>query len=435
MNTKLILFAAVIIAAVSCGKSDEVKVKNPFTISSPTPTEQITKVSLDETQRSYVRSATRMAFRFLSQVYKDESIVCSPLSLQYALAMTVNGASGETADEILEVLGYGEEYGGLESFNAYCKALMEQLPAVDLSVALKVTNALLVSDQFPLQTDFKSIMENCYYAAVDNMSFEDKQQVAARINEWASRNTNGFIKNLLSTDDISEDAAAFLMNALYFKAKWAGSEYHPMFRKEGTREEEFTLTGGSKKKVSMMHTSGSYAYGAFDGFEVLALPYAGGKYYMYFLLPKGDDPTQMINTLSRTAWSDIIAGMSRDAEVIVSVPKFDIENKMYLKEPLQEMGIRRAFTPQVAEFDRMFVPHDDYYFWIEKVIQKARISVAEWGTEAAAVTVVEMDGKEADMPEPRIVYFKADHPFVFVIGEQTSQTILFEGVFTGKESK
>ena len=422
-----------IIAAVSCGKSDEVKVKNPFTISSPSPTEQITKVSLDATQQAYVKSGNHMAFRFLDQIYQGESVVCSPLSLQYALAMTVNGASGETAQQILDFLGYGSE--GMETLNNYCKALMEQLPAVDLSVALKVTNALLVNDEFPLQTDFKGIMENYYYAAVDNMDFEDPAQIVARINEWAKRNTNGFIDKVLDKDDISRDAVAFLMNALYFKAKWAGSEYHPMFHTEGTYDEDFTLTGGGKTKVKMMHTSGRYKYGEFDGFEVLALPYSNWNYNMYFLLPSGNDPAAMIGKLGETAWSDILAGLSQDAETIVSVPKFDIENKIYLKEDLETLGVRKAFARGEAEFDSMFVPHDGYYFWIDKVIQKARISVAEWGTEAAAVTVVEMVGDNAEAPEPKIIRFKADRPFVVVIGEETSQTILFEGVFTGKESK
>ena len=132
---------------------------------------------------------------------------------------------------------------------------------------------------------------------------------------------------------------------------------------------------------------------------------------------------------------DVERCFRQDAEVYVKLPRFDIENKFNLNESLQAMGVNRAFKRSFAQFDRMFAPQEaDYYYWIGKVIQKARISVAEWGTEAAAVTVVEMAAESAVGPgeEPRQVYFYADHPFVFVIGESTSGTILFEGVYSGE---
>ena len=95
---------------------------------------------------------------------------------------------------------------------------------------------------------------------------------------------------------------------------------------------------------------------------------------------------------------------------------------------LNGLGVRKAFEPASAEFNGMFTPKDDYYYWISKVIQKSRISVSEWGTEAGSVTVVEMDGATDAGPGPKEVFFYADHPFVFIIGEETSGTILFEGV-------
>ena len=196
------------ICLTSCSDIDRVIVENPINISSPSPTEQITKVSLTDTQAGYVEAGNSMSFRFLKEMYDGENLICSPLSLQYALAMTANGASGETLQEIIDFLGYGEE--GIDAINEYSKVLLEQLPAVDLDVNLKVTDALLVNDKFPLSPSFKETVENSYYAAVDNMDFYDPEQIAARINEWAERTTNGFIDNVMEASEISADAVAYV---------------------------------------------------------------------------------------------------------------------------------------------------------------------------------------------------------------------------------
>lgn len=427
MRTALILgIIAGFTCIISCSDIDSVKVKDPITISSPSPTEQITKVTLSDMQSGYVEAGNTMSFKFLKEIYCGENLICSPLSLQYAIAMAANGASGETLQEIIDFLGYGEE--GIDALNEYSKTLLEQLPAVDLDVTLKVTDALLVNDDFPLLPSFKKTVEESFYAAVDNMDFSDPQQIAARINEWAKRNTNGFIDKVIEPSEISADAVAYIMNALYFKAKWAGDEYSPMFREEGTKSENFTLNDGKTIKAAMMRNTRYHEYAEMDGYKVLVLPYANRKFNMYILLPDENNIEGLIEKLQTSSWTDILANLKQDAEVHVKLPKFNIENKHNLNDALNGLGVRKAFEPASAEFNGMFTPKDDYYYWISKVIQKSRISVSEWGTEAGSVTVVEMDGATDAGPGPKEVYFYADHPFVFIIGEETSGTILFEGV-------
>lgn len=433
MKKTLVCLAAGLVALVSCDKENNpVTVNDPITISSPEPTGPITKVSLSDTQKGYVQAGNAMAFRFLKQIYHGDNLVCSPLSLQYALAMTANGASGKTLQEIIGFLGYGSE--GIAALNEYSKILLEQLPAVDLDVTLKVTDALLVNQKFPLLPSFKKTVEDYYYAAVDNMDFSDPAQVAARINDWANRNTNGFIDKILEPGELSADAVAYLMNALYFKAKWAGNEYNPMFREYATTDDKFTLADGTGKTVKMMRNMQHHRYAEMDGFKVLALPYANSKYYMYILLPDENNLDGLLDKLQTLSWSDMQSRFKSDAEVSLKLPKFDIGNKFYLNDALQALGVEKAFQKRIAEFDGMFDPKPGYYYWIGKVIQKARISVAEWGTEAAAVTVVAMDGASDPGPgqEPKRINFFADHPFVYLIGELTSGTILFEGVYSGK---
>ena len=427
MRTALILgIIAGFTCIISCSDIDTVKVKDPITISSPSPTEQITKVTLSDMQSGYVEAGNTMSFKFLKEIYCGENLICSPLSLQYAIAMAANGASGETLQEIIDFLGYGEE--GIDALNEYSKTLLEQLPAVDLDVTLKVTDALLVNDDFPLLPSFKKTVEESFYAAVDNMDFSDPQQIAARINEWAKRNTNGFIDKVIEPSEISADAVAYIMNALYFKAKWAGDEYSPMFREEGTKSENFTLNDGKTIKAAMMRNTRYHEHAEMDGYKVLVLPYANRKFNMYIILPDENNIEGLIEKLQTSSWTDILANLKQDAEVHVKLPKFNIENKHNLNDALNGLGVRKAFEPASAEFNGMFTPKDDYYYWISKVIQKSRISVSEWGTEAGSVTVVEMDGATDAGPGPKEVFFYADHPFVFIIGEETSGTILFEGV-------
>ena len=410
----------------SCSDIDWVRVKNPITISSPSPTEQISKVSLTATQAGYVEAGNNMAFRLLAEMYGEENLVCSPLSLQYAMAMTANGASGETLNQIIDFLGYGEE--GIDALNEYCRILLEQLPAVDLDVNLKVTDALLVNEKFPLLPSFKKTVEECYYAPVENMDFSDPEQIAARINKWAKNNTNGYINKVLEPSEISEDAVAYIMNALYFKAKWTGSKSSPMFKEKSTKSENFQLKDGKTVKADMMRNSRYHEYAEMDGYKVLVLPYANGKFNMYVLLPDENDIEGLIEKLKTTSWSNILSNLKQDAEVYVKLPKFNIENKYYLNDALNALGVTKAFDEDSAEFDGMFEYKDGYIYWINNVIQKSRIAVSEWGTEAGSVTVVEMNGKTDYAPSPKPIYFYADHPFVFIIGEETSGTILFEGV-------
>ena len=156
---------------------------------------------------------------------------------------------------------------------------------------------------------------------------------------------------------------------------------------------------------------------------------------MFILLPDENDLDGLMNKLPDISWKTILGSFKHDAEVSLKLPKFDIENKFNLNDALKALGVNRAFQAGPAQFDRMFAPKEQHYdYWIGKVIQKARISVAEWGTEAAAVTIVEMEGATSAGPgeEPKRINFFADHPFVYLIGEATSGTILFEGVYSGK---
>lgn len=437
IGMKRIVFLLALAGMVACSQkgdgtqdTPETEVTDPITIESPSAGKVATRVVLSPEQQAFMKAGQAFGFRCMEKLYTSQDLIFSPLSLQYALAMAANGASGETADEIVATLGYGTS---IQDLNAYCNLLLRQLPSADPSVSLKLTDAMIVLEQFPVQAAFKNTLESLYYAPVDYINPSGKAEVVARINDWAKRNTNGFIDPFLSPDDISDDFVAAILNALYFKAKWSGN--YPMFEEDFTQSEAFYLDDGSVSKAQLMRTARYFGYAERNGYRVVELPYGdAGAYVMYVLLPdtKGAGGlAKLVAQLAREEWSSVIANLDRNTEVILKLPKFEAENKLGLKQTLAALGIQRAFSP-AAQFDAMFdVP--DATFCISNVLQKARIAVAEWGTEAAAVTAVMVDATSAGPgDEPKQVEFFADHPFAYVIAEKSSGAILFQGTFTGK---
>ena len=422
-------------AAVSCtkeGGSDVPKVKDPIEIVSPSPDKTISKVSLNAGQESYVKASNGFAINSLKSLYgqAEGNMVFSPLSLQYALAMTVNGASGETAEEILSVFGYGDN---LQSLNGFCNLLLNQLPALDGKVTLKLTDAMIVSDSYTVREDFRNTLAGVYYAPVEYLDYSNPQKVTDRINEWAYRSTDGFIYPLIDKSDLSDNVVAIILNALYFKAPWQDSGMSPLFDPDITMDGcPFLYDGGGEGKADYMRCSHYFRYGRMEENGILEIPYAGGKYVMYVVLPdekggKGID--NLLSSISEESLSGAIALMTSEAEVNLRLPKFEIENKFNLNGMLSSLGIRRVFDASEAQLDRIFVGENAF---IDKIIQKARINVTEWGTEAGAVTEVDLGPSSTPDEDIRTVDFYADHPFAFFIAEKSSGVILFEGIYAGK---
>ena len=149
---------------------------------------------------------------------------------------------------------------------------------------------------------------------------------------------------------------------------------------------------------------------------------------MYILLPDENNVQNLIDKLDEVQWNEIRASLKQDAEVSVILPKFEIENKHELSEALMALGLDKCFTD--ADFDKIFESPVEEKMTIGKVIQKSKIGVTEWGTEAGSVTITAMPGAAEPGDEIKKIEFHADHPFVFIIGEENTGTILFEGVFT-----
>ena len=426
----LAVFIATSVALCSCKDDTATKVVvSPIGISSPEPTETISGVELSESQKPFVAAGNEFAVKCLKALFDDENMIFSPLSLQYAFALAANGASGETAAEIVQTLGFGEDKAAL---NAYCNLLLNQLPALDKDVVVKLANAVIMNDMYKAQESFRQIAETVYYSPVEYASLSNPKVLVDRINEWASRNTAGLINPFIDESDISEYFAAAILNALYFKAKWKEYDMLPTFV-AGTDSAPFYFDGGGNCNVKYMFADRIFRHGKLYDNTILELPYGNDKYVMYVILPdtKGVNRVEdMLSALTAEKLTAAINSMSSKALVHVQMPMFETASRFDLTAVLKSLGINRAFERYIAEFDSLIEDYGTGDFRIGSVIQKSKIKVTDWGTEAAAVTMVEIYAESA--PSEEQIYFTANHPFVYLIAEKASGLILFEGIYNGK---
>ena len=377
----------------------------------PKPTEQIDRVPLTRAEQGFVQAGNAFAWKMAADIWKTErekgSLILSPLSVQYALGMLGNGASGETAALIARVLGYE----GREAVNAFCAKLMADLPKVDTTVTLALANAVLADERFSFNPDFRAAVEGAYDAEVAGMPFSNPDKVLERIDAWCREHTYGRIDKIL--DSVSPADLVYLMNAIYFNARWSD-----VFDTSVTRSEKFTRRSGKSVTLKMMHKTRYYPYSEDELCQHVSLPYGNGRYQMDIYLPKRSVSLEaVINSApaANPAWPS--------QEVILSIPRFETRSSMDLMELLSGMGIPRY------PYGGIIASETDLA--ISQVKQKAFIRVDETGSEAAAVTIIGMYGTSAGYTPPPPVTFTADHSFLYTISETSSGVILFIGVYDG----
>ena len=402
---------ALLALAFSCDKTPDIQDPEDGLPRFPKPATQIDRVPLTRAEQAFVQAGNEFAWRLTKKVWDGESekksLIMSPLSVQYALGLLGNGANAELSAKLAEVLGYE----GTEAINEYCAKLIETLPQVDTSVTLALANGVLVNDRFTPKAPFKSAVETYYDALVESMSFSDGEAVIKYVNDWCEKHTYGRIKDVLKEMDPA--ALMYIMNAIYFNADWTTP-----FDKAKTRDENFQKLAGGSVKVGMMRQTLDAVYGENDYGQVVNLPYGNGKYFLTVYLPRQKAALTEIPDAKQLPLA------AEHCHVILSLPRFKTDYTVEMKALLAGMGLPVLPYTELVENEVAEV---------SKVIHKATITVNETGTEAAAVTVIEMRVNSAGPgSEPRTVTFTADHPFLYTITEGTSGAILFTGVYTGE---
>ena len=347
----------------------------------------------------------------------QDNIFISPLSASLALTMTMNGADGETYEEMRRVLGY--DNADREDINITCKALIDELYNLSGGVEFNLANSIWLNQQFTLQDSFQKLNTNYFRALIESLDFSKSRECTDTINDWVEEQTRNRIQNLVKPGDIDAMTLMLLINAIYFKADW---KYQ--FDPEETREQPFDLLNGSTAPCQMMEMKGKFAYYVDDHLQAVDLPYANEHYSMTILLPyRAENIESLLQDLNTTELNRLLAEMSKDS-VNLSMPKLELEYEKSLKPALQSMGMLQAFQGQ-ADFSKMVQERDSGIF-ISEVRQKSFLKVEETGAEAAAATVVIMEltsiGGGSDD-----IYMRVDHPFLFFIRENRTGAILFAG--------
>jgi serpin B len=403
--TAIILFPIVLLSCSENGNEAK-ELSKPITI------------NLSDKEFRLATEGKTFAWNFFSTAYEqfneDENIVLSPLSLNMALAMTWNGANGETRQAIQQAMGMGD-YSPSE-VNEYFKKLREAILKTDPTTQLALANSIWYDNKFPVKPDFIQTNKTWYNADVNAIDFHSPD-ASKQINNWCADNTNGLIKEMIGT--IPPDVVMYLLNALYFKGTWANDFG---FDSSGTRDVPFQKEKGETASVKMMSQNNELYYYRNDDLEVTALPYGNHAFSMVFILPNENVSfNAVLARLKQPGYWETCLGYGTTAEVDLYIPKFKIEYEPTpnLNETLTRLGMGIAFT-DFADFSGIStIP-----LCISQVRQKAVIEVNEKGTEAAAVTVVGIEATSYIQPQ---VTFRADRPFLFAIQESSTGTILFMG--------
>jgi serpin B len=339
----------------------------------------------------------------------------SPYSISTALAMTYAGARGNTEAQMAQALHF--ELGQEELHPAFA-VLQGRLNAIQASgdVQLSIANALWPHVDYPLLPAFLSLVEAHYGVALSALDYRDPEAARQRINAWAETQTRGKIRDLIPSGLLNPMTRLVLTNAIYFKSHWARQ-----FDPARTEDAPFIVRPGQRVMIPMMAQKLECGYRQSADLQVVELPYVGRDLSMLILLPKQADGLasleEQLTSHNLQMWSQQLYR----SEVQLFLPRFKIEAAFRLEGALLALGMADAFSMGLADFAGM--DGTDLLF-IGAVLHKAFVEVNEEGTEAAAATAVLMMKMSMPMPPP---VFRADHPFLFLIRENKSGSILFLG--------
>jgi serpin B len=366
---------------------------------------------------SVIDANNQFAFELYSKFNENEkgNIFFSPYSISTALAMTYEGARGQTAEEMQNVFHFP---AGINVRGPAFAKIYNEINKKDKEYKLNTANALWAQKDYAFLNSYFDLVGKYYGGKVTNLDFiGETEKSRVTINDWVEDQTNDKIKDIIPPGVLNPMTRLVLTNAIYFKGTWV-----KQFDEKNTKEQDFRVSPGNTVKVPMMSLTGKDAkfnYTETDKLQVLELLYKGNELSMLVLLPKEDN----LDSISDSLNAEKLAGLRsslREQQVDVFLPKFKFETKYFMADTLSDMGMPTAFTQGKADFSGMTGNQD---LFISKVIHQAFVEVNEEGTEAAAATVVIMTMSAV----PRQTIFMADHPFIVIIQQKETGNILFLG--------
>ena len=365
-------------------------------------------IDLTVRQREKVNADNRFAFKMFREVSVSNgaNTFFSPLSLNMALGMLYNGASGDTRSEMAEAFGMAD-YTDLE-INEYYRKMSQALLSVDPLTDIGIANSIWHMTGFSVYQPFIDINREYFDAMVTALDFS-QPDAADIINAWCAEKTKDKIDEIVNKP-IPGDIVMYLINALYFKSKWQFE-----FDKTLTKKEEFTTAGNRKVTVNMMEQFRDAQYYGDQYLQCVEMPYGNEAFSMLVVLPKNTmDIDQLIAYLDDTAWQTIV-NSTWAAPVLMKLPRFKIECELSLNNPVMNAGMKQIFSGGFANMS-------DVDLAVSEIKQKTFVEVNEEGTEAAAASSIGMTGQG-----PGYISFVANRPFLYLIKEKSTGTVLFIG--------
>lgn len=349
--------------------------------------------------------------RRLTDAQRGSNVFVSPLSASMALGMTMNGAAGTTFEQMRAALNFGD--ASHEEINAGYAGLIALLRGLDPAVEFRIANSIWHEQSFPFHQSFFDAVRGPFGAEVRGLDFASPSAVST-INAWVNAQTHGKIPTILEA--IPGDARMYLINAMYFKGSW-----RQRFDAAKTQSAQFTTASGARQPASLMHSQHTMRYLETPQLQAVDLAYGADAFAMTVILPKpGTDVETLAASLGGGQWDGWVAQF-REREVALYLPKLKLAYERVLNDDLKALGIRQAFVEGGADFTRMSPRGADLFISVVK--HKTYVDIYEEGTEAAAVTSVEI----GVVSLPVVPTMRVDRPFLFAIRERLSGTILFIG--------
>ncbi len=394
--------------------------KNAPTLTSPVTNISPLVVPSAKAQTENLATLSKINNELAINLYRNlepnpsKNIFFSPTSLMTALSIGYEGADGNTSKQFEDALGFSPDddirrYG----FNTMITSLnSNNSTEYDISLA----NAVWLKGLFEPYDTYKKIISTYYDSTIE--TFLTPESGSIIINSWASNKTNGIFKEIVTVDFLDDPYLKMIItNAIYFKGTWVNE-----FLKSDTTPRSFWTSPQNEIKTDTMFITDSFKYVNTDAVQMIELPYNGDRFSMLVILPNEIDGIYNVESSLTVDSIEQWRGNMRDTLLDVYMPKFTL-NTSYedtINFTLQTMDITDAFAPELANFSKL---SDTPKLFIDSIVQNAFVSVDEKGTEAAAITIVSMH-IESMAFNPT---FRMDHPFIFIIWDDETKSILFMG--------
>ncbi len=365
-------------------------------------------------EKQLVSSSSEFGFNLFKKINKVEAqnnIFISPLSVSMALGMALNGASGTTYDAMKSTL----EFSSLtkQQINETYQSLIGLLTKSDPKVTFNIANSIWYKNTFNFKKEFIDVNKKYFNAEVESLDFTNNNSVNI-INNWVNEKTNGKISKIV--EKIPQNIIMYLINAIYFKGTW---KYE--FNKKSTQQDIFNDINGNQITCNMMAQKNKFLYYSNSDLQIIDLPYGNENFSMVVILPVwGKNVNEVIEQLDKNTWNNYLSNLKKE-EGTIQLPKFKLENKYLLNKVLKQLGMEIAFDKGKADFTNM---NKSGGIYIDEVLHKTFVQVDEEGTEATAVTSVSFGVTSAG---GNGFLMRVDRPFVFIIKEKNSNSILFMG--------